>query len=176
TIASGSGYADGMSDAQRLLERGVTGTPPVATKPRVPILMVDDNSTQRLALKAVLLELGCSIVEADSGIAALRCVMAQDFAVILLDVMMPDMDGFETASLIRQRRQSEMTPIIFITAHAKDEIATTDLYAEGAVDFICTPVAAHELRAKVSVFANLFIKAEELAARAQEVQPPADQL
>ncbi|TML07597.1 MAG: response regulator [Actinobacteria bacterium] len=165
-----------MSDAQRLLERGVTGAPPVATKPRVPILMVDDNSTQRLALKAVLLELGCSIVEADSGIAALRCVMAQDFAVILLDVMMPDMDGFETASLIRQRRQSEMTPIIFITAHAKDEIATTDLYAEGAVDFICAPVAAHELRAKVSVFANLFIKAEELAARAQEVQRSADQL
>ena len=84
--------------------------------------MVDDNPAKRLALKAVLLPLGYSIVEADSGLAALRCVMAQDFAVILLDVRMPIMDGFETAALIRQRQQSEMTPIIFITAHASDEI------------------------------------------------------
>ena len=63
--------------------------------------MVDDNAAKRLALKAVLLPLGYSIVEADSGLAALRCVMAQDFAVILLDVRMPIMDGFETAALIR---------------------------------------------------------------------------
>ena len=98
------------------------------------------------------------------GLAALRCVMAQDFAVILLDVRMPIMDGFETAALIRQRRQSEMTPIIFITAYGSDEIVDTDLYAEGAVDFIFAPVPPNELRAKVSVFANLFIKAEELAS------------
>ena len=82
---------------------------------------------KRLALKAVLAPLGYSIVEADSGLAALRCVMAQDFAVILLDVRMPIMDGFETAALIRQRRQSEMTPIIFITAYGSDEIVDTDL-------------------------------------------------
>ena len=69
-----------------------------------------------------------------------------------------------------------MTPIIFITAHAKDEIANTDRYAEGAVDFIFAPVPPDELRAKVSVFANLFIKAEELATRAREVQTSADQL
>lgn len=142
----------------------------------VPVLVVDDNAAKRLALKAVLSELGCAIVEADSGLAALRRVMVQDFAVILLDVLMADMDGFETAALIRQRRQSEMTPIIFITAHEKDEIAHTDLYAEGAVDFMFAPVQPHELRAKVSVFANLFIKAEALAARAQEVQRSADQL
>jgi PAS domain S-box-containing protein len=153
-----------------------SGNANVTTKPRVPILMVDDKPAQRLAMKVVLSELGCSVVEADSGIEALRCVMAQDFAVILLDVLMPDMDGFQTASLIRQRPRSEMTPIIFITAQAKDEIATTDLYAQGAVDFIFAPVAPHELRAKVSVFANLFIRAEELAARAQEVQRSADQL
>ena len=67
--------------------------------------------------------------------------MAQDFAVILLDVRMPDMDGFETAALIRQRRQSEMTPIIFITAYGSDEIPRSDRYAEGAVDFIFAPVA-----------------------------------
>ena len=86
--------------------------------------------------------------------------MAQDFAVILLDVRMPIMDGFETAALIRQRQQSEMTPIIFITAHGSDEIADADRYAEGAVDFIFAPCHPDELRAKVSVFANLFIKAE----------------
>ena len=138
-----------------------------AGRARVPILVVDDNAGKRLALKAVLSPLGYSIVEADSGTAALRCVMAQDFAVILLDVRMPIMDGFETAAHIRQRRQSEMTPIIFITAHGSDEI-DTDLYAEGAVDFIFAPVPPHELRAKVSVFANLFSKALELAARARK--------
>ena len=161
-----------MSALLRLAEPEPSDT---AAKARVPILVVDDNAGKRLALKAVLSPLGYSIVEADSGTAALRCVMAQDFAVILLDVRMPIMDGFETAAHIRQRRQSEMTPIIFITAHGNDEI-DTDLYAEGAVDFIFAPVPPHELRAKVSVFANLFSKALELAASAAEVKLSADQL
>jgi signal transduction histidine kinase/HPt (histidine-containing phosphotransfer) domain-containing protein/BarA-like signal transduction histidine kinase len=142
----------------------------VTTLLPVPILIVDDNAAKRLAVKAVLQPLGFPIVEADSGIAALRCVMEQDFAVILLDVCMPVMDGYETAALIRQRQQSEMTPIIFFTAYGKDDIADIDRYAEGAVDFIFAPVPPNELRAKVSVFANIFIKAEELAARALEVQ------
>ena len=124
------------------------------------VLVVDDNPKKRLALRSVLLPLGYEIVEADSGVAALRCVLEQDFAVILLDVRMPIMDGFETAALIRQRQQSEMTPIIFITAHGSDEIAQTDRYSEGAVDFIFAPINPAELRAKVSVFANLFIRAE----------------
>jgi two-component system, sensor histidine kinase and response regulator len=141
----------------------------------VPILVIDDNAAKRMALRAVLLPLGYSIVEASSGLAALRCVMDQDFAVILLDVRMPTMGGFETAALIRQRRQSEMTPIIFITAHGSDEIVT-DRYVEGAVDFLFAPVQPDELRAKVSFFANLFVKAEALAARAREVQASADQL
>ncbi|HET7720783.1 MAG TPA: response regulator [Acidimicrobiales bacterium] len=151
-------------------------TPVLTAKAPVPVLIVDDSASKRLALKAVLSPLGYLIVEADSGTAALRCVMARDFAVILLDVCMPDMDGFETAALIRQRRQSEMTPIIFITAFSSDDILTSDLYAEGAVDFIFAPVPPAELRAKVSVFANLFLRAEELAARAREVQGSADQL
>jgi PAS domain S-box-containing protein len=141
-----------------------------------PVLVVDDNAAKRLALRAVLTPLGYPVVEADSGLAALRCVMAQDFAVILLDVCMPTMDGFETAALIRQRRQSEMTPIIFITAFGSEEIRNADRYAEGAVDFIFAPVEPDELRAKVSVFANLFIKATVLAAQAREVQTSADQL
>ncbi|HUQ64232.1 MAG TPA: response regulator [Acidimicrobiales bacterium] len=142
----------------------------------VPILVVDDDASKRLALKAILSPLGYLIVEADSGLEALRCVMAQDFAVILLDVCMPIMDGFEAAGLIRQRRQSEITPIIFITAFASDEIRTADLYAEGAVDFIFAPVPPAELRAKVSVFANLFLRAEGLATLSREVQQSADQL
>jgi PAS domain S-box-containing protein len=139
-------------------------------------LVVDDNAGKRLALTAVLAPLGYAIVEADSGQAALRCIMAQDFAVILLDVCMPDMDGFETAALIRQRQESEMTPIIFITAFANDEIKNTDRYAEGAVDFIFAPAPPEELRAKVSVFVNLFLQAEDLATRARDVQASADQL
>ena len=142
----------------------------------VPILIVDDNAGKRLALKSVLAPLGYAIVEADSGIGALRCLMAEEFAVILLDVRMPNMDGFETAALIRQRRQSEMTPIIFITAHGQHEVQDSERYVEGAVDFMFAPVQPHELRAKVSVFANLFTRAGTLAARAREVQASADQL
>ena len=124
------------------------------------ILLVDDNVGKRVALRAVLSPLGYALVEAESGLDALRCLLAQDFAVILLDVNMPTMDGFETAALIRQRLQSELTPIIFITAYAQDELARSDHYVEGAVDFMFAPVPPDELRAKVSVFANLFIKAE----------------
>ena len=140
-----------------------------------PILIVDDNPAKRLALRAVLEPLGYDIVEADSGSACLRCVMANVFAVILLDVRMPIMDGFETAALIRLRAESEMTPIIFVTAHAADEIET-DRYAAGAVDFITAPVDPHELRAKVSVLANLFLQAQANAAKARELQGTADQL
>ena len=142
----------------------------------VPVLLVDDDAGKRLALRAILAPLGCAIVEADSGQAALRSLMTQDFAVILLDVRMPDMDGFETAALMRLRRQSEMTPIIFITAYASEELVETDRYAEGAVDFMFAPVQPDELRAKVSVFANLFVRARELADRAAEVQASADHL
>jgi PAS domain S-box-containing protein len=142
----------------------------------VPVLVVDDNASKRLAVKAVLAPLGYQIVEADSGVAALRCVMDQDFAVILLDVCMPLMDGFETAALLRQRQQSEMTPIIFFTAFGRDDLDGVDRYAEGAVDFILAPVPPDELRAKVSVFANLFIQAKVLAARAREVQASSDLL
>ncbi|HEX3566329.1 MAG TPA: response regulator, partial [Acidimicrobiales bacterium] len=149
--------------------------PPRSEQP-ASILLVDDNPGKRLALRAVLAPLGYSIVEADSGLGALRCVLERDFAVILLDVCMPDMDGIETAALIRQRRQSEMTPIIFITAYGTDEIDQIDRYSAGAVDFMCAPIPPEVLRAKVSVFANLFANAETLATRAREVQMSVDQL
>jgi len=141
-----------------------------------PILMIDDNETKRYALKAILEPLGFPIVEAGSGPEGLRCLMEQDFAVILLDVRMPVMDGFQTAALIRKRQQSELTPIIFITAHQKDEFSHADHYAEGAVDFILAPVAPNELRAKVSVFVNMFAKAANLASEARAVQTVSERL
>ncbi|HET7690604.1 MAG TPA: response regulator [Nocardioidaceae bacterium] len=140
----------------------------------VPILVVDDNAAKRLALRSVLMPLGYHIVEADSGVSALRCITDQDFAVILLDIRMPVMDGFETAALIRQREQSETTPIIFITAYGADEI-NADRYAGGAVDFLFAPVPPEELRAKVSVFASLYLRATKLASHAEAVQASADE-
>jgi CheY-like chemotaxis protein len=171
----GAAYC-GMTAAMRFAEPRNMDMRAVPATPGVPILLVDDNAAKRLALVSVLSPLGYSIAEADSGVAALRCLMAQDFAVILLDVRMPIMDGLETAALIRRRRQSEMTPIIFITAHAGDEAMSVDRYAAGAVDFIFAPVVPEELRAKASVFANLFTNAEALAVRARDVQTSADQL
>jgi len=164
-----------IAPTQTLAPTGAGGRRPTAPA-AVPVLVVDDNSGKRLALTAMLAPLHYQIVEADSGIAALRRVMDQDFAVILLDVRMPLMDGVETAALIRQRQQSEMTPIIFVTAHAGDEIVHADRYVQGAVDFIVAPVAPDELRAKVSVFASLFCRARELTTQADEVQRYADQL
>ena len=125
-------------------------------EPAVSVLIVDDNAPKRMALRAALEPLGYVVVEVDSGLAALRCVMKQDFAVILLDVRMPKMDGFETAARLRQRSQTEFTPIIFITAFGSDELVEVDRYAQGAVDFIFAPVEPTVLRGKVSAFGNLF--------------------
>src|SRR3954470_23245806 len=122
---------------------------------KVSILLVDDRPEKLLALEAVLEDLGQTIVRAYSGREALRQVLTQEFAVILLDVNMPDMDGFETAALIRQRKNSEHVPIIFITAFG-DEMHAARGYSMGAVDYILTPVVPEVLRSKVSVFVDLF--------------------
>ncbi|MGV8966909.1 MAG: ATP-binding protein [Cellulomonas sp.] len=143
---------------------------------RVPVLIVDDNSAKRLALTAALSPLGYAIVEADSGVAALRAVLVQDFAVILLDVRMPGMDGFETAAAIRERRHNELTPIIFVTANSSHEVPPVERYAQGAVDFIFSPVQPDELRAKVAVFANFYRRDLEIAASTRDVQSSADRL
>src|SRR3982751_6547441 len=116
---------------------------------KVSILLVDDRPEKLLALEAVLEDLGETIVRAYSGREALRQVLTQEFAVILLDVNMPDMDGFETASLIRQRKSSEDTPIIFVTAFGDDTHAAQG-YSLGAVDYILAPVVPEVLRTKVA--------------------------
>jgi two-component system sensor histidine kinase/response regulator len=157
-----------------LVQSQVTGASDESGGP-ASILLVDDNEQKRFALRAVLAPLGYPIVEADSGIAALRCVAMQEFAVILLDVRMPDMDGFETAAFIRKRQQSEITPIIFITAFRDDDVTQDDHYVQGAVDFIFAPVEPSELRAKVTVFANLFEKTAALASHAADQQASASQ-
>ena len=126
------------------------------------ILVVDDNAAKRIAIRAMLAPLGHRVVEVDSGREALRAVLRGTFAVILMDVRMPTLDGYETAKLIRQRPQSELTPIIFVTAFGGDEAETATAYASGAVDFIFTPILPDVLRAKVSAFVDLFVQSEEL--------------
>jgi diguanylate cyclase (GGDEF)-like protein/PAS domain S-box-containing protein len=133
-------------------------------RPAAAVLVVDDNPAERLAVRAMLAPLGYLVVEADSGRAALRAVLRQSFAVILMDVRMPTLDGYETAKLIRQRNESALTPIIFLTAFGRDEIETASAYASGAVDFVFAPIQSEGLRAKVSTFVDLFLQAQELKA------------
>src|SRR5215813_1460371 len=120
----------------------------------VKILVVDDLGAQRMALAAALGELGEEVITVASGADALRLLLEHDVAVILLDVNMPGMDGFETASLIRQRPRSRHTPIIFLTADTNEMLAARG-YSLGAVDFIFNPFPPEVLRAKVKVFVDL---------------------
>ena len=128
----------------------------------VNILLVDDDPTKRFALKTILAPLGETIVEAASGADALRQLLRQEFALVLLDVRMPIMDGFDTAQLIRQRPRSELTPIIFVTALDKAETDMGRGYELGAVDFVFAPVVPAILRAKVGVFVDLYRAQQEL--------------
>ncbi len=133
------------------------------------ILIVDDNAGKRLSIVSVLAPLGLPTVEAASGEAALREVMKRPFAVILMDVQMPLMDGYETARLIRMRRECEHTPIIFVTAQQRDEAQIPIAYESGAVDFISGPLEAMPLRAKVSIFVDLFLKSRALEESLSDV-------
>jgi PAS domain S-box-containing protein len=132
------------------------------SQPEPSILVVNDSEGQRIAMRAMLRPLGVVVVEADSGAAALHAVLRQTFALILMDVRMPIIDGFETARLIRQRRQSSRTPIIFVTAFGREDTETLTAYTSGAVDFIFAPVVSEVVRAKVSVFVELFVQAQQL--------------
>src|SRR5687767_9505810 len=135
---------------------------------RVNILVVDDRADKLLALEAALAELDENVVRASSGKEALRCLLQQDFAVILLDVNMPGMDGFETATLIRQRPRTELTPIIFVSAINDNENHVSRGYSLGAVDYIGTPIIPEILRAKVTVFVDLFRKTAQIRRQGEE--------
>lgn len=140
---------------------------PLSGLEKTHILVVDDLPEKRLAYEAVLRELGQIVIAVDSGAEALKQVLQRDFAVILLDVNMPGMDGFETARIIRSRKRSGGTPIIFLTAFV-DEVRTAEGYATGAVDYLPTPVVPEILRAKVRVFVELFQMRQQFALQAEE--------
>jgi signal transduction histidine kinase/DNA-binding response OmpR family regulator len=135
------------------------------TSEPVNILVVDDMPDKIMTIEATLGELGQNIVKAYSGREALRCLLKDDFAVILLDVNMPEMDGFETAALIRERKRSEHTPIIFVTAF-NDDVQIAKGYSLGAVDFISTPIDPEVMRTKVGVFVELYQKTETIRQQA----------
>jgi two-component system sensor histidine kinase/response regulator len=143
---------------------------PAAEDDRVNILLVDDQPANVLALEAMLQGLGQNLITASSGREALKLLLTYEFAVILLDVKMPDMDGFETATLIRQRDKSRHTPIIFLTAADKSQTQAMRGYAVGAVDYLVKPVVPEFVRSKVAVFVELAKKSEQLRRQAQLLQ------
>ena len=134
---------------------------------RADILIVDDLPEKLLVFETVLGDLNQNLVFARSGADALRQILRRDFAVILLDVNMPDMDGFETATLIRRYKRAAHTPIIFNTSYA-DEMQTARGYSLGAVDYIPSPVVPEVLRSKIRVFVELHILQRRIARQAEE--------
>ncbi|HEY2016109.1 MAG TPA: response regulator [Bryobacteraceae bacterium] len=140
---------------------------PEETGAPVKILLVDDQPENLLSAEAVLETLGERVIKAESGREALRQLLEHDFAVILLDIMMPEMDGFETAELIRQRERSRHTPIIFLTALGRSEEHIRRGYDLGAVDYMVKPFIPEILRSKVSVFVELNRKSTLLAQQSK---------
>ncbi|MDQ3368040.1 MAG: response regulator [Myxococcota bacterium] len=132
------------------------------------ILVVDDTPANLVAAEAALAPLNRTIVTAASGTEALARLLEQDFALVLLDVKMPGMDGYETARMIRARARTHHLPIIFMTAHEYDEASVLRAYELGAVDFLFKPVIAEVLRGKASVFVTLQERTEQLAAERME--------
>ena len=133
-----------------------------AVADQAKILLVDDRAENLLALEAILSSLGQELVFVRSGEAAVEAVLADEFAVILLDVVMPGMDGFETAARIKEHGHPLNVPIIFLTAAGADPELAFRGYAAGAVDYISKPFDPWVLRAKVSVFVDLYLKERQL--------------
>jgi two-component system sensor histidine kinase/response regulator len=161
----GFSSGDGVRDGEAVLTARLSGINPY-DRPPARILLVDDEQDNLLALEAVLESLGQEIVKANSGRQALRRLLVEDFAAIVLDVKMPEMDGFETAALIRQRDRSRHTPIIFLTGLKSEEMLFKG-YCLGAVDYLFKPVVPEVLRAKVGAFIELGQKSALLERHAQ---------
>src|SRR5215213_9498008 len=135
----------------------------------VDILLVDDRAENLLALEAILEPLGQRLVRARSGEDALRCLLEKDFAVILLDVQMPGLNGFETAKMIKARERTKHVPIIFLTAISKDEEYVFKGYSVGAVDYMSKPFQPEILRSKVQVFVDLYVQQRRIAEQEQRI-------
>lgn len=136
---------------------------------KVKILLVDDNQLNLSALSAALGDSRLELVPAKSGAEALKCLLSDDYALVLLDVQMPDIDGFETARLIRLREKTKHIPIIFITAMYREEAEAFKGYSLGAVDYIIKPYSKDVLKSKVSVFVNLYLMREEVKRQAEVI-------
>jgi signal transduction histidine kinase len=134
------------------------------------ILVVDDNPANLLAIEAALTGIDCRVVRAQSGDEALRLLLVRDFALILLDVKMPTLDGFETARIIRSRKRSRHTPIIFVTAHSRDDAEVLAAYQLGAVDFLFKPIIREVLQTKAGVFVELQRRTAEVARQAELIR------
>jgi signal transduction histidine kinase len=137
--------------------------------PKANILMVDDHRENLLALEAALAGLDENLVLAESGEEALKCLLKQRFAVVLLDVRLKGMDGFETARLMRERDQSKHTPVIFLTAIDKGDDRVAKGYSLGAVDYIFKPAVPEIVRCKVQVFVDLFKLNRQLEEKARQL-------
>ena len=142
------------------------------------ILLVDDRAENLIALDAILSSLNQILVPVRSGEQALRALVNQEFAVVLLDIMMPGMDGFETAARIKQDASISDVPIIFLTAASGQPEEAFRGYAAGAVDYLAKPFDPEVLKAKVAVFVDLYLKASQLRDQAELLggQPLTDQL
>ena len=151
-------------------ESMTTDVPPQPDKVVVAILIVDDDPRNLFAVRETLEDMNAQLVLARSGEEALKHLLRQDFALILLDVHMPGMDGYETAELIRLREKSRHIPIIFLTAINKDETHIFRGYASGAVDYMFKPVDPHILKCKVSVFVDLYLKTEAVKREVEAKQ------
>jgi signal transduction histidine kinase len=127
-----------------------------AIEQHASILAVDDDTRSLMALQGLLSDMSLRVVTAKSGDEALRCVLKQDFAVILMDARMPGVDGFEAARLIRERERSRNTPIIFLTSAYEDAPSVSRGYEAGAVDYIVKPLRPEVLKSKISIFVNLY--------------------
>jgi PAS domain S-box-containing protein len=136
----------------------------------VDILLVDDRPENLLALEAILEPLGQRLVRASSGESALRCLLERDFAVILLDVQMPAMNGFETARMIKARERTRFIPIIFLTAISKEDEYVFEGYSVGAVDYMFKPFQPSVLRSKVQVFVELYRQQRRIADQEQQLR------
>jgi signal transduction histidine kinase len=148
----------------------------VAADEKVNILLVDDREDKLLALEACLADLNQNLVKARSGREALRMLLRQSFAVVLLDVTMPEMSGFDTAEMIRNRPGSEHIPIIFMTSHSENREHITKGYFLGAVDFIFSPIIPEILKAKVSAFVELYKKNKQIHDLNRELEMRIGQL
>ncbi|MFP2927226.1 GAF domain-containing protein [Pyxidicoccus sp. 3LG] len=142
--------------AHRLLPEEPPGRPALAGAEAPAVLLVDDNAANLVSLEAILEPLGVRMDKASSGEQALRFLLREDYAVILLDVRMAGLSGFETAALIKQRERTRNVPIIFLTAYGRDDVEIVTGYSTGAVDFLQKPFPPEVLRSKVAVFVELF--------------------